>query len=181
MNQLEEAVLDFTSSSFRVYWYFGLYCSGIGENCLKQNQMNKQLRKRHRVIWFFIAAIIPFLLLVSWLLIPQLEPVKAVAQSQPGALPVVLKTLELPNHYEANLRTNNRGDYQLEWRSYAALRIPAVIYQLKDNGKQFLIGRIEARGIYRFPVQSDSTSNDFRFQLYDFIHERVIDTINIRL
>ncbi|MBS4065412.1 MAG: hypothetical protein KGZ74_12670 [Chitinophagaceae bacterium] len=144
--------------------------------------MNRQLRKRHRVIWFFIAASIPFLLLVSWLLIPQLEPVKAIAQSQPDVLPVVLKTSELPHHYEANLRTNNKGDYQLEWRSYAALRIPsAVIYQLKGNGKQFLIGRIEARGIYRFPVQKDGISNDFRFQLYDFIHERVIDTINIRL
>lgn len=143
--------------------------------------MNRQLRKRHRVIWFFLAPIIPFLLLISWLLIPQLEPVKAITSTQPDPLPVVLQSRQYP-HYEVELRTNNRGDLQLEWWSRVALRIPsAVIYQVSANGQRLFVGRIETRGHYRFPLQTDSTSKELNLQLYDFIHEHIIDTINISL
>jgi hypothetical protein len=143
--------------------------------------MNKQLRKRHRIVWLFISITLPVMLLISWLLIPQLEPVKAISINQPAPLPVILKTNKYP-HYEVELQTNSNGDLQIEWWSKAALRIPtAAIYQLKNNGQQVYIGRIEGRGHYRFPLQKDSSSKEIHLQLYDFIHEQLIDTLNFSL
>lgn len=143
--------------------------------------MNRQLRKRHRAAWFFIAGSLPFLFLASWLVIPQLEPVKAIANSQPEPLPVILKTI-VRTQFEIQLQTNKNGDLQLEWWNKTALHVPsAVIYRVNANGQQFLVGRIEARGRYRFPLQKDSTASEFHFQLYDFIHEQIIDTINFSL
>lgn len=143
--------------------------------------MNRQLRKRHRIIWSLLALIVPMLLLMSWLLIPQLEPVKAINISHPESLPVLLKTIKR-TQYEAEIRTNSKGDLQIEWWNKKALQVPsAVIYQIKENEQQVLIGRIEARGTYRFPLHRDSTSKEYHLQLYDFIHEQVIDTINFSL
>lgn len=143
--------------------------------------MNKPLRKRHRIIWSFIATAVPLLLLVSWLFIPQLEPVKAIQAAQPESLPVLLQTIKR-SQYEAAIRTNTKGDLQIEWWNKRALQVPsAVIYQVKENQHQVFIGRIEARGVYRFPLIKDSTSSQFHFQIYDFIHEQIIDTINFSL
>lgn len=143
--------------------------------------MNRQLRKRHHIVWSFIAMAVPLLLLFSWLFIPQLEPVKAVSVPQQESLPVLLKTIKR-SHYEAEIRTDSKGDLQLEWWSKVALRIPsALIYQVKANQQQILTGRIETRGHYRFPLQRDSASKEYHLQLYDFIHQQIIDTINFSL
>ena len=143
--------------------------------------MNRQLRKRHRIVWMVLAVLIPFLVIISWLLIPSLEPVKAIVSSQPPALPVVLRTIQRP-HYEIELQTDKQGHLQLEWWSKVSLRIPsAVVYQVRENGEQHLIGRIEARGHYRFPLERKDSTGRLQLKLYDFIHEQVIDTINISL
>ncbi len=143
--------------------------------------MNKPLRKRHRIIWSFIATAVPILLLLSWLFIPQFEPVKAIQVAQPESLPVLLKTIKR-SHYEVEIRTNSKGDLQLEWWSKVVLRIPsALIYQVQANEQRVLTGRIETRGHYRFPLKYDSTSQKYHLELYDFIHEQIIDTINFSL
>ena len=143
--------------------------------------MNRQLRKRHRIMWMILAIFIPFLVISSWLLIPSLEPVKAIVTSQPPALPVVLKTIQRP-HYEVELQTDGQGNLQLEWWSKVPLGIPsAVVYQVHENGEQHLLGRIETRGHYRFPLKQRDASGMLQIQLFDFIHEQVIDTLNISL
>lgn len=144
--------------------------------------MNKQLRKRHRISWVLIGIFLPVMLLISWLLIPQLEPVKAIAIDLPEAFPISIKKIERPA-YTVQLRKNNAGELQLEWRNELPLKVPtAVIYQLKEGNNKKLIGRIETRGIYRFSIQTDSFStNTYRFQLYDFIHQQIIDTLNFHL
>lgn len=144
--------------------------------------MNKQLRKRHRISWVLIGIFLPVMLLISWLLIPQLEPVKAIAIDLPEAFPISIKKIERPA-YTVQLRKNNAGELQLEWRNELPLKVPtAVIYQLKEGNDKQLIGRIETRGTYRFTIQIDSSSNNIhRFQLYDFIHQQIIDTLNFHL
>jgi hypothetical protein len=144
--------------------------------------MNKQLRKRHRISWILIGLFLPLMILVSWLLIPQLEPVKAINVDLPESFQISIKKLERPA-YTIQIRKNNSGELQLEWRNELALKVPtAVIYQLNEGNSKQLIGRIETRGIYRFTIQPDSSSkNIVRFQLYDFIHQQIIDTLNIQL
>ncbi len=144
--------------------------------------MNKQLRKRHRISWVLIGIFLPVMILVSWLLIPQLEPVKAISIDLPEAFPISINKLERPA-YTAQLRKNDAGELQLEWRNELPLKVPtAVIYQLKEGNNKQLIGRIETRGIYRFTIQTDrSSKNIVRFQLYDFIHQQIIDTLNFQL
>jgi hypothetical protein len=144
--------------------------------------MNKQLRKRHRISWVLLGIFLPMMLLISWLFIPQLEPVKAITIDLPEAFPSSIKKIERPA-YTVQLRTNNAGELQLEWINELPLKVPtAVIYQLKEENNKQLIGRIETRGIYRFTIQPDRSSNNtFRFQLYDFIHQQIIDTLNIQL
>lgn len=144
--------------------------------------MNKQLRKRHRISWALIGIFLPVMLLVSWLFIPQLEPVKAITIDLPEAFPVIIKKTER-SAYSVQLRKNNAGELQLEWRNELPLKVPtAVIYQLREGNNKQLIGRIETRGTYRFTIQTDSSSNNtYRFQLYDFIHQQIIDTLNFQL
>lgn len=96
------------------------------------------------------------------------------------ALPRILKTVS-SEQYVINLRSGFDTLYQLEWINKAVLTRPtAVIYTLKPGMKSIrdaeLVGRIEARGTYRFKLRSD-ISND-RLLLYDFIHQEIIDTIN---
>ncbi|QNA43489.1 hypothetical protein [Lacibacter sediminis] len=144
--------------------------------------MNKQLRKRHRISWVLIGLSLPVMMLISWLFIPQLEPVKAITMDLPEAFPISIKKIEHPA-YTVQLRKNSAGEMQLEWRNEAPLKVPtAVIYQLNEGNSKQLIGRIETRGIYRFTIQPDSSSNNtYRFQLYDFIHQQIIDTLNFHL
>ena len=144
--------------------------------------MNKHLRKRHCISWILIGLFLPVMLLISWLLIPQLEPVKAINVDLPAAFPTIIKKIERPE-YTVQVRKNNTGEVQLEWIDELPLKVPtAVIYQLKEGNKKQLIGRIETRGIYRFTIQPDSFSNNtYRFQLYDFIHQQIIDTLNFHL
>jgi hypothetical protein len=44
-----------------------------------------------------------------------------------------------------------------------------------------LIGRIEARGDYVFPLKVDSAKkNELNLVVYDFIHEKIIDSITLK-
>jgi hypothetical protein len=144
--------------------------------------MNKQLRKRHRISWLLIAFILPMLILISWLSIPRLEPVKAISIDLPEAFPISINKIER-RAYTVQLRKNNSGELQLEWTNKVPLKVPtAVIYRVTDRHNKQLIGRIETRRTYRFSIQPESSSNNtFRFELYDFIHQQIIDTLNFQL
>ena len=98
----------------------------------------------------------------------------------PLALPVIINTVEKEN-YTIRLRGNDNTASQLEWINKSVLTFPtAVIYKIYPANKGIdgaeLIGRIEARGTYRFELKPDSL-NAYHFLLYDFIHRQIIDTI----
>lgn len=147
--------------------------------------MTKSLRKRHRQVWSALLVALPIGIIFSWLAIPNQSPVKLLQSTNIEALPIVLKTEELPA-YTINLRSDElRRQWQLEWINKLVLRVPtAVIYQVSDTSndisKARLIGRIETSGTYLFPLTALDSLKAPRFILYDFIHQQIIDHINFK-
>ena len=145
----------------------------------------KQLRRRHLLTWRALAILLPAMIIIAWLSVP-----KKVTQSplQPDTitpLPLVLKKYSNEN-YDVLLRTNaDTSSLQLEWDNKTILQYPsATIYATDRMAKNInggkLIGRIEARGKWYFPLDPSFSSNSsYHFVLYDFIHQQVIDTINL--
>lgn len=78
------------------------------------------------------------------------------------------------------------SEIQLEWINKKTLVYPtATIYAASENGlikNAKIIGRIEARGNWFFPLDSSfkNGSNRKNFILYDFIHQQVVETINLK-
>ena len=145
----------------------------------------KPLRKAHRRIWTAWAILLPLGILVSWLVIPNPMPVKALGQPGIELLPVIKHSEEKPA-YCLRIRSDE-GDSkrQLEWWNKLPLTVPsAVIYKTRaesktgtfDPGSAELIGRIETKGSHVFPLAKDSSANqELHFVLYDFIHQQIID------
>jgi hypothetical protein len=142
--------------------------------------MIRQLRRRHFQIWSAMLILIPLGIIAATLVIPK-QPKNATLQPSPSvALPEIIKTVAREN-YTINLRGSVQGPVQLEWVNKAVLTVPtAVIYKTvagkNDINEADLIGRIEGKGTYHFNLKKDSTNN-YRFLLYDFIHQQVIDSI----
>jgi len=156
--------------------------------------MIKPLRKRHLQVWTALAVLLPIGIIFSWLVIPNPVPVKIINPVTTELLPVI-KYKKDNNQYCVNIRTNQENTtWQLEWKNKLALAVPsAVIYKASLNpsesgtfrsfmpGSSQLVGRIEARGNYVFPLASGSTGPDqVHFILYDFIHQQIIDSINFQ-
>ena|SRR5436190_22546978 len=153
--------------------------------------MIKSLRKRHLQIWSVLAVLIP-VGIVSAIIVRPKPVVNAVLQPVlTEALPVVIKTIEKEN-YTVSLRGNDQTPTQLEWINKNVLTFPtATIYKASLNPSQGgisesfrpetseLIGRIEARGVYRFALKPDTT-NKYQFILYDFIHQQKIDSVDFK-
>jgi len=78
------------------------------------------------------------------------------------------------------------SSFQLEWVNKAVLMVPtATVYKVPAGSTNIkegqLIGRIEARGIYRFPLDKSFQvpgADNYELLLYDFIHQQVIDSIH---
>lgn len=155
--------------------------------------MIKSLRKRHRLIWIAWAVLLPVGIVLAWLVIPDQSSVKLLKSSSIELLPVILKSKDAKD-YSINIRSNKENTvWQLEWRNKTVLRVPsAVIYNASlspsnagtsdafNPEQSFLIGRIETKGDYVFPLKSDSADlQHLRFILYDFIHDKIIETINL--
>ena len=154
--------------------------------------MIKTLRRRHFQAWIAIAVLLPAAIVFSWLVIPNDTPVKLLASSTPGLLPIKHEKKETLQ-YCVSLRSDKElTAWQIEWTNKLPLATPsAVIYRVSQapskqkTGSAFhleaaeLIGRIEARGNYVFPIKNQKAGeNSLRFVIYDFIHEKIIDTIS---
>ena len=154
--------------------------------------MIKALRKRHRQIWMALALLLPAGIVLAWLAIPNQQPVTLLKEQPAALLPGIIKTVDKKN-YQVTLRSNKeRTEWQLDWKNKTELTVPsAVIYKAASNisyeegyklfqpGNAILIGRIETKGDYVFPLKLDSTGlHRVQFILYDFIHEQKIDSIN---
>jgi hypothetical protein len=143
--------------------------------------MNKLLRKRHLQIWYILSALLLIGIFSAWFAVPTPAKSHLLQPLATQSLPILLKTIDKSN-YTVNIRTNaDRTALQLEWRNKKPLTFPsALIYKVKDVQKiedGEIIGRIDARGVYNFPLKKDSSSG-FHFILYDIIHHQIIDRLN---
>ena len=142
--------------------------------------MIRPLRKRHLQIWSALAVLIPLSIVSAILVRPMNIASDLLQPANVDALPVVIKTVERDN-YVVRLRGTDQTATQLEWINKNILTFPtAVIYKIHGTFSPThddLIGRIEARGTYRFALKPD-TGNEYHFILYDFIHQQKIDSIN---
>ncbi len=151
--------------------------------------MIKSLRNRHRQTWLAWAFLLPTGIIFAWLAIPNQAAVKFTGRESQPPLPEIIHTADKPG-YTLHIRTETKKkNWQLEWKNKAPLKTPsAVIYRISpglltgefDPSKAVVVGRIEARGDYIFPLPQDSTGHQpMVFLLYDFIHEKIIDTIHL--
>ncbi|MEO6722864.1 MAG: hypothetical protein ABIN67_21030 [Ferruginibacter sp.] len=149
--------------------------------------MMKPLRKRHLQIWIALALLLPAGIVSAWLYVPGAATIESLKKESPALLPEIAYSVE-GNCYTANLRSNQPGtSWQLEWKNKAPLQVPsAVIYRRINNEpditKNELVGRIEARGNYIFPLNANTAgAKEMKFFLYDFIHQATIDSLIFKL
>jgi len=147
--------------------------------------MIRSLRKRHLFIWRLLAFLLPVGIIIAWLSIPKQSTQPLLQPETTTLLPVVLGKAE-NNSYSVSIRSNaDTSKIQLEWINKKTLEYPtATIYAGSENGNikdAKLIGRIEARGNWYFPLDSNFKNGSGRknFILYDFIRQQVIDNINL--
>ena len=146
--------------------------------------MIKPLRKRHLQIWSILLLLLPSVIILGRLAVPAPAKNKLLQPIATAALPLLLKT-KAKNDYVANIRsTVDSSNLQLEWINKNALTVPtALIYKLskgstKGADEKELVGRIEARGTYHFALKKENAALKPSFLLYDFIHQKNIDTLN---
>ena len=146
--------------------------------------MIKSLRRRHLQIWSAFLVLIPAGIVAAWL---SVKPPVHGSLFQPSAaerLPNIISSAE-NSTYSVRLRSNDSLAEQLEWINKNILSVPsAAIYQTApghDGIKEAqLIGRVEARGNYYFPLRRQSIHEKPKFIVYDFIHEKIIDSIKLQ-
>jgi len=146
--------------------------------------MIRPLRKRHFQIWLALGVLIPAGIVTAFLSVKQPAHNSVLQPVSEEALPNVISSVETAG-YKILLRGNGSSVEQLEWINKQVLAVPStVIYQVdagnRGHGLGDLIGRIESRGTYYFPLRVDSIHQRRSFILYDFIHEKIIDSINFK-
>lgn len=147
--------------------------------------MIRSQRKFHRHIWTLWALLLPAGIVLAWLAVPVDVPVKLLKQEAKEVLPKIIRSAEMAE-YAVSLRTDvTRTKWQLEWNNKKTLTVPsAVIYDVSASGGEIsggrLIGRIEANGNYLFDLPGGpADSSAVQLVLFDFIHERKINSINL--
>ncbi len=147
--------------------------------------MMKPLRKSHLIIWRLLAVALPAAMITAWLAIPKITTQPLLQPETPAPLPVILKKA-ISRDYLVSIRSNEDSTVlQLEWINDKILQYPTVTIYADDGiAKSIkelkLVGRIEARGKWYFPLDSTFRHGGAtRLFLYDFIHQQVIDTINL--
>lgn len=146
--------------------------------------MIKPLRRRHLQIWSAFLVLIPSGIVAAWLSVKRPVQGSLLQPTAAEILPNIISSSE-NSTYTVRLRSNDSLAEQLEWINKNVLSVPsAVIYQSSAGhggieGAQ-LIGRIEARGNYYFPLRRQSIREKRTFIVYDFIHEKIIDSIKLQ-
>jgi len=146
--------------------------------------MIRPLRKKHFQIWSALSVLIPVGIVTAWLSVKHPVHNAVLQPATAEALPNIISTVDR-KEYTVRLRSRSSVPEQLEWINKTILTVPsAVIYETEvgstDINSADLIGRIEAKGDYYFPLKTNSIYAKPRFILYDFIHEEIIDSINFR-
>jgi hypothetical protein len=131
------------------------------------------------------AVLLPVGIVFAWLAIPNQSSVKLLQDPSQELLPVIIRSKDTKD-FSINIRSNKENTaWQMEWKNKTVLMAPsAVIYKVRnpadDITKGQLIGRIETKGMYVFTLPNDSSGyKQLNLILYDFIHEKKIDSINL--
>ena len=144
----------------------------------------KPLRKRHLQIWTTLAVLLPVGIVMAYINVPGKITSDIFQPAKETVLPKVIHSVEKKS-FAVAIRTNDdQSQWQLEWINKEASVYPSALIYKVNNEKQVLqdaelIGRIESRGTYYFPLRIDST-RQFQFILYDIIHRQQIDFINLK-
>lgn len=121
--------------------------------------MIRALRNRHRRTWLVWAVALPILFILGIVYVPSFHTQKLILTELPTPLPDVISEYDTPL-CKANVRTNEKGDLQLELFMKEAVKLPApVVYlTLKDDENeslQVLLGSGGYKGLYRWPIPTD--------------------------
>jgi hypothetical protein len=144
--------------------------------------MIRQLRKKHFQAWSVLAVLITAGIITAWLSVKQPVHDTVLQPETSKAFPNIISSVERKD-YTVRLRSTGSHPQQLEWINKTILTIPsAIIYETAPGSSHIesadLIGRIEAKGSYCFPLKTESICSRPKFILYDFIHEQIVDSIN---
>ncbi len=141
--------------------------------------MIKSLRKRHLQIWALWAVLMPAGIIAAWLAVPGKAADKLLQPDEGTTLPVTIQSVEKES-YTVTLRSNEeKTQYQLEWINRKASTVPSSLIYKVCQPENELVGRVDAKGTYYFPLGIDS-GNMYRFILYDIIKKRTIDSVNFK-
>ncbi|MBD0368337.1 MAG: hypothetical protein ICV53_19810 [Flavisolibacter sp.] len=145
--------------------------------------MIRPLRKRHLQIWSLCALLLP-LVIVAAVISRKPEAIVKSAPAQNEWEPVIIKE-QMWRGNIIQLRGKDQSSItQLVWKNKEPLNVPsATLYFSASNTKNInaaqYIGRIEGRGDYAFAFEPKGAPSFFII-LYDFIHQQVIDRIEIK-
>lgn len=149
--------------------------------------MVKNLRKRHLQIWIAWAFVFPVAIVISFSSITKQDEQPLLQPTTGTTLPALIKQWDKEN-YRIALKTDSTNRiYQIEWVNKTTLAYPTATVYLGNAsnftiGQSVLIGRIEARGVYYFPLDTNFNqyqSSARQLVLYDYIHQQIIDTLNL--
>jgi hypothetical protein len=144
--------------------------------------MIRSLRKRHLEVWTMAAVLIPLSIVSAVVVRPHFPKDKLRQPVAEAGLPLVVRTLDKAA-YRVSIRSNaDTSVLQVEWTNKSPLTYPtAAIYEATGDEKLIsdasLIGRIEGRGTYYFPLKRGSLRSKYHLIVYDFIHQRIIESI----
>lgn len=147
--------------------------------------MIRQQRAAHKWVWTLFIFLLPTGILLGWLVVPSEKPVQFLQHKSIELMPEVLKSYQVPA-FSVSIRTDSARDkFQLYWCNLKELNVPtAVIYVTSKDSFEITqskyVGRIETRGSYLFPLDSTINFKNSRLILYDFIHEKIIEQINVK-
>lgn len=145
--------------------------------------MTRSLRKKHFFAWSVLSMLLPIGMITALLSVEKKVTDSLLQPAKTEVLPIILKQKE-NSEYAVAVRSNAGGSQlQLEWINKSILKVPtAVIYQSAKNtneiSKAKAVGRIEGRGNFYFTVDSTFSDSNYQLLVYDFIHQKIIKTIN---
>lgn len=143
----------------------------------------RPLRKRHLQIWTVWAIIIPIGMIAAYVAVPKKITGELIRVDSGKALPLVINSVDKTNYSVVLRSSEDKSKLQLEWINKMASIYPSsLIYKLSNDKQELkdaeLIGRVEAKGHFYFPLKNDSAAKNI-FVLYDIIHQQKIDLINL--
>lgn len=133
-------------------------------------------------IWITWAVLLPLGIAVAYTSIKKPPTIHLLMPPAGTGLPVLIRSVDNERYSIALLGNTDSTQLQLQWVNKKVLTVPtATIYKMAAGSnnltKADLLGRLEARGTYYFPVDSGFLREKPDLVVYDFIHKKVLDTI----